>query len=286
MLGKTMKFFLQDTTRIRAALSTDPVEIWLKVQDRYAERRERQNATFGYEAERDWEARLHGVASMSLPRNANSEFSELWTNVMDSLGAKGISAGPCGFGTWNDGDAGFARAIWSLVLHLRPSNVVETGVAHGVTSRVILDAMQRNGIGHLSSVDMQPLDPTLRAQVGAAVLPEHRQRWSYVQGSSRRRLPSLLKKLEQIDLFVHDSLHTGRNVRFELDCAWPHLRSGGAMVVDDIDVNDGFHSFTHEFPEHPSFICEAEPVRDDIRRFNKKGLFGIILKMPELMSHA
>jgi hypothetical protein len=25
-------------------------------------------------------------------------------------------------------------------------------------------------------------------------------------------------------------------------------------------------------------ICEAEPLRPDLRRFNKKGLFGIILK--------
>jgi hypothetical protein len=25
-------------------------------------------------------------------------------------------------------------------------------------------------------------------------------------------------------------------------------------------------------------ICEAEPMHPDLRRFNKKGLFGIILK--------
>jgi hypothetical protein len=27
-------------------------------------------------------------------------------------------------------------------------------------------------------------------------------------------------------------------------------------------------------------IGEAEPLRPDLRRFNKKGLFGIILKQP------
>jgi hypothetical protein len=27
-------------------------------------------------------------------------------------------------------------------------------------------------------------------------------------------------------------------------------------------------------------ICEAEPLHPDLRRFNKKGLFGIILKEP------
>jgi hypothetical protein len=27
-------------------------------------------------------------------------------------------------------------------------------------------------------------------------------------------------------------------------------------------------------------VCEAEPIRPDLRRFNQKGLFGIILKEP------
>jgi hypothetical protein len=30
----------------------------------------------------------------------------------------------------------------------------------------------------------------------------------------------------------------------------------------------------------PPPLCEAEPLRPDLRRFNKKGLFGIILKEP------
>jgi Methyltransferase domain len=88
----------------------------------------------------------------------------------------------------------------------------------------------------------------------------------------------LLSRLGQIDLFIHDSLHSERNVRFELDRAWAALRPNGALVVDDVDANWGFRSFTQTFPGHQSMICEAEPLRPDLRRFNKKGLFGIILK--------
>ena len=40
-----------------------------------------------------------------------------------------------------------AEAIWCLVAHTRPANVVETGVAHGLTSRVILEGLSRHG-GH------------------------------------------------------------------------------------------------------------------------------------------
>lgn len=51
-------------------------------------------------------------------------------------------------------------------------------------------------------------------------------------------------------------------------------------MVDDVDANWDFRSFTLTFSGHQSMICEAEPLRPDLRRFNQKGLFGIILKGP------
>ena len=65
-----------------------------------------------------------------------------------------------------------------------------------------------------------------------------------------------------------------------MDHAWTALRPGGAIVVDDIDANWGFKSFVQAFSGHESLICEAEPLHPDERRFNKKGLFGIVLKEP------
>jgi hypothetical protein len=199
--------------------------------------------------------------------------------VLEPLKAAGIPVGPEGFGPWNDGDPGIVRAIWCLIHHLRAKNVIETGVAHGVASRFILEALERNGAGHLWSIDL-PTVPGLEKEIGIAVAGRFPDRWTYIKGSSRRRLPPLLSKIGQIDLFIHDSLHTERNVRFELDRAWAALRPGGALVVDDIDTNWGFQSFRQAFFHYPSLICEAEPIRDDLRRFNKKGLFGIILKQP------
>jgi predicted O-methyltransferase YrrM len=127
--------------------------------------------------------------------------------------------------------------MWCLTRNLRPAKVVETGVARGLTSRFILEAMERNGTGHLWSIDLPPTNPELQRQVGAAVEDRLRDRWSYIRGSSRRRLPVLLHELGQIDLFLHDT-----------------------------------------FPSHSSLVCEAEPLQPDLRRFNGKGLFGIVLK--------
>jgi len=128
----------------------------------------------------------------------------LWSEVIEGLHTKGLKVGVGFFGGFNDGEPELTRAIWCLTRHLRPVNVVETGVARGVTTRFILEALERNGFGHLWSVDQPPLDPHLREQVGVAVNRDWRGRWSCISGSSRRRLPALLDHLGTVDLFLHD----------------------------------------------------------------------------------
>jgi predicted O-methyltransferase YrrM len=186
---------------------------------------------------------------------------------------------PFSFHGWNDGDPGSVRAIWTLIRHTRPSIVVETGVAHGMTSRFILEALDCNGAGNLWSIDLPPVDPETRQEVGIAVdKAALRDRWAYIAGTSRRRLPPLLSQLRRVDLFIHDSMHSARNVAFEMNLAWRYLRPGGVIVVDDIDANPSFKVFAERHPEHPSFVCTAEPITPDTRRFNQKGLFGIMVK--------
>lgn len=277
MLGSSLAYFWRHPQRVGAALS-DPLEAWITFQDRYAERRERRKPACNYAAEADWERKLHERLGRPWPCDHASEFWTLWPQVIEELRAQGVQAGPQSFHSWNDGDAGFVRAIWCLMRHLRPRTVVETGVAHGFTSRFMLEALERQEVGHLWSIDRPPLDPVWQAQVGMAVPDRLKPRWTYVSGSSRRRLPALLSQIGEVDLFVHDSLHSERNVRFELDQVWPLLRPGGAIVVDDIDANWAFHSFMQDQLGYPAFVCEAEPVHPDTRRFNNKGLFGIILK--------
>jgi Methyltransferase domain len=213
------------------------------------------------------------------PCEATPEFWALWPEVMGPFDAKGIRIGRGAFGGWGDGEPGLVRTVWHSVRHLRPTNVVETGVARGFTTRFILEGLERNGAGHLWSIDAPPLlKPELIGQVGEAVLERLRYRWSYIRGSSAQRLPRLLSHLGEIDLFIHDSRHTEHNVRFELGHAWAALRPGGILVVDDIDLNRGFSSFLQMFSGYQSLICYAEPLTPDPPRFNGKGLFGIIRK--------
>jgi Methyltransferase domain len=278
MLGIPLRYLLKHPISGVADLAADPRQVCTTVWDAYVDERERRGPQCQYVADDDWERQLHDRLGVPWPCGLTSEFWDLWPEVIGELEQKGIQAGPESFQSWNDGDAGFVRTIWCLVRHLAPTKIIETGVAHGVTSRFVLEALERNGDGHLWSIDLPPIERPWKEQVGIAVGHHYSDRWSYIEGSSRLRLPKLLSRLNHIDLFIHDSLHSERNVRFELDRAWTGLRPGGAIVVDDVDANWGFHSFTHTFPGHQSMICEAEPLRPDLRRFNKKGLFGIILK--------
>jgi Methyltransferase domain len=279
MLGIPLRYLL--THPLSAAdLVADPIETWTRIRDEYVAAREFRGTQCVYESDSAWEPWIHERLGVPWPCPFTTEFHTLWTEVIAELEAKGIKPGPESFVAWNDGDAGFVRAIWCLTRHLRPKTVVETGVAHGVTSRFILEALQRNGVGQLWSIDLPPIEKAWREQVGLAVTERNRKNWTYIKGSSRVRLPNLLSELGEIDMFVHDSIHSERNVRFEMDRVWGKLRTGGAMVVDDVDANWGFRSFGTEFSGHKSIVCDAEPIRPDLRRFNKKGLFGIVVKEP------
>lgn len=277
MLATVLRYGVQYPGRIAAALTRDPAGLFDSLRNRFARRAE-TGVTCQYDTHPDWEAVMHADLGVEWPCAACDEFDLLWRRVVNGVKAEGIDVGPLSFAGYNDGDAALVRAIWCLVRHRQPRHVVETGVAHGFTSRFILEAMQRNGLGHLWSIDLPPLDPAMRAHIGIAVTAELRHRWTLIPGSSRRELPPLLHHLGTVDMFVHDSLHTEANVRFEMNAAWLHLPPGGAMVIDDIDTNWGFRNATRDFGNHKSFVCEAEPVRDDPRRFNKKGLFGLVLR--------
>lgn len=106
-------------------------------------------------------------------------------------------------------------------------------------------------------------------EIGVAVPEDLRSRWTYVAGTSRQRLPGLVRDLRRVDLFVHDSLHTARNTCFELGTIWPALGPGGAAVVDDIDHSLGFSRFTARVA--PSDCIAA-------RHVTGSGVWGIAIK--------
>jgi len=223
---------------------------------------------YEYKADPDWERHLHERLGRPWPCAETQEFDALWKQVAESFDQQGLAMGRATYGGWDDGDRGFARAVWCLTRHLEATRVVETGVARGITSRVILEALERGGDGRLCSIDLPALDTAFHTQIGAAVPGELRGRWTYVNGTSRSRLPGLLAELGEIDLFVHDSSHTTRNLHFELERAWGAMRRG-AVLADDIERNEAFGKFMRARPDVPTFVAAAD---DGV------AMFGIALK--------
>jgi hypothetical protein len=277
MLRTAVRYALQHPWRYAAALG-DPAALFDKLHDHVVQEWEYRTPVHRHQPDWQWERELHEWLGVPWPCAAQAEFYRLWPEAISYLSTKGIDAGPESFAGYNDGDAALTRAIWCLVRHLRPQRIVETGVAHGLTSRFILDGLERNGAGKLWSIDRPPFDPVLKQRIGIAVPERLRGSWHLASGSSRRCLPAILSQLDGIDVFVHDSLHTERNVRFEVDRAWAALRPGGALVVDDIDSNGGYDSFIRTVSNFRALVCEAEPTRPDERRFNRRGMFAILLK--------
>ena len=226
------------------AAAHDPYEARERVLERLDEWKGRRRPPSQIPIVGGWEEQFHRLLGEPWPCPADDEFSALYQEVMASLTIRGLQVGRGAYGGWDDGDAALARTAWCATLHTQPEHVIETGVARGVTSRVVLEAFERNGFGYLWSIDIPPLIETgLRAQTALAVPAGLRRRWRYLAGSSRRRLPGLVSILGTVDLFVHDSMHTTRNVGFELAQVWPALRDGGVVVVDDVERNSAFAAF-------------------------------------------
>ena len=149
---------------------------------------------------------------------------------------------------------------------------METGVGRGVTSRFILEALARSDQpGHLWSIDLPPIEEPWHSEVGLCVPADLRDSWTYLRGSSRRLLGSLAADLGEIDLFVHDSLHTEDNIRFELETVWPVIRPGGLVIVDDIVDSSFFQAVSAGLPDAVPLLA---------RHAQKDAAIGIIGKEP------
>ena len=140
--------------------------------------------------------------------------------------------------------AGRGPVLYIICRLLKPKVVVETGVASGISSKYILYALHKNGQGNLYSIDFPT--PTDELPVGWLVPNGLRNRWHLILGKSSEKLPVLLNEIPKVDVFLHDSDHSYRNMMFEFRTVWPYIRKGGLLASDDINMNNSFFDFATE----------------------------------------
>ncbi|MCI4337464.1 MAG: class I SAM-dependent methyltransferase [Thermoplasmata archaeon] len=165
------------------------------------------------------------------------------------------------------GPSAVNRELYALVRSARPDRVVETGVASGISTAIILEALECNGKGQLWSIDLPNYDPSgylnsdgkreaVRVPVGRepgwVVPPRLRPRWTLLLGRSSELLASLLSQLGSIEMFFHDSEHSELTMRFEFETAWGALAPGGLLYSDDVIWNSAFDEFSDSVGAKPA----------------------------------
>lgn len=128
--------------------------------------------------------------------------------------------------------------IYSMVRTRKPEIFLETGVANGMTSTLILSGMHLNGNGTLISFDVSD-------DVGQIISPDLNKRWDLriLKKPFRASFLKELNSLRSVDMFCHDSDHSFKWQYFEYNSIKNHLRKGGTMFSDDIDSSYAFIDF-------------------------------------------
>jgi hypothetical protein len=150
--------------------------------------------------------------------------------------------------------------LYAVLRALRPRTLVETGVCNGVSTSVVLLALEANGAGRLYSIDFPEYADERSSGVefwsgkGGAVVPPGREpgwliprslreRWHLTIGRSQEALPPLLDRLGTIDFFFHDIEHSYDSKSFEYNVALHQKREGGVLSSDDTTWNTAFPDF-------------------------------------------
>lgn len=164
-----------------------------------------------------------------------------------------------------------ARVLYLLCRTTRPSTVVETGVSDGVSTAIILSALEKNNHGRLVSIDFPLVGiPRLYGKSPGWVVPDGlRARWTLIKGRSVKLLPEVLSATGPIELFFHDSEHSYDCMLQELVSALRSISPGGMAISDDGWVSSALRDAA----------CQVLGVADPVR-FTTHGMGGIRVPDP------
>jgi predicted O-methyltransferase YrrM len=134
---------------------------------------------------------------------------------------------------------------YALVRLLTPAHVVETGTDKGLGTCVLAAAVLRNGVGRVTTIDINPNAGTLIAGPYASVVDRR-------VGDSVAALASL----ENIDLFVHDSDHSPEHELRELLAIAPRLGSSALVLSDNSHATDVLPRWAEQTGRRFAFFAE------------------------------
>lgn len=126
---------------------------------------------------------------------------------------------------FHDGSNWGRRLGWyAIVRATKPKIVVETGTDKGLGSLAILRALQKNGTGHLFTIDIDP-------SAGLLLVGEDSNSFTKITANSL----DVLAQIKGIDMFIHDSDHSSEHEALE------YLAVTGSLSPSSIVLSDNAH---------------------------------------------
>ena len=136
------------------------------------------------------------------------------------------------FGEIYDLGAGLGFVLFELIETEKPKRVIETGIAAGASSNLILDRLNANGFGDLISVD-------ITSKVGELVEDKFKKRWAVKvlpKMFKRNAFLRILKSNQDAIIFLHDSDHSIHWQIFEISSVVNSIPGIKHILVDDVSL--------------------------------------------------
>jgi len=175
--------------------------------------------------------------------------------------------------------AGSGRVISRAVEVAKPLVACEVGLAFGVSSLYILEAMQKNGFGHLIGMDPAQYDKKWRGgglhNIDKAGFSNS---YEFHEETSQRVLPRLEKAGTRIQFAFIDGWHTFDHTLIDFFYIDQMLDIGGVVVLDDVGY-PGLCRLAHFILTNRSYeILDFDPIPQKLSLRSKlKGIAQQIL---------
>jgi predicted O-methyltransferase YrrM len=144
-------------------------------------------------------------------------------------------------------DARWGRRLgwYALVRATQPDHVVETGTHLGLGSCIVAAALLRNGHGRITTIDVDPEAGYLFGEPWASVIDR-------CAGSSIDALAAI----RDVDMFLHDSLHTYDYETRELTTVERNLRPDAIILSDNAHETSALSDWAERNGRHYLFFKE------------------------------
>jgi len=155
---------------------------------------------------------------------------------------------------WNI-ESKLASYLYAYVVQKKPKVVVETGVANGFSTRILMSALELTG-GKLHSFDVKKECEGVYTGSGDwnfHLVPRKKQKEYFREITSKW----------EIDFWFHDGDHSYIWQEFEYKLALSKLAVGGLILSDDIDTSEAWLEF-----------CERNNLEYECV-FDSRKIFGI-----------